>query len=86
MSIWEKAVVDAVLRRQWLNQILSWCIRGSVNKVVYSRDEVISFVVDDILANKDMRESIPEASIVLQMLKDDVTAKEIEVYLRKALK
>lgn len=78
-------VCNAVVRRQWLNQILSWCIRGSINKVEYSRDEIISIIVNEILINRDLVDTIPEATKVLQMFRDGLSAAIIEKYLRMVL-
>jgi len=70
-----------ILRRQWLNQVLSWCIRGSIGGVEYTREQQQGFIEKDPLAI----ERIPEASILLQMFKTGKTTKEIETYLRHVL-
>lgn len=71
-----------IIRRQWLNQALSWCIRGSVEGVTYTREQIQDIIEDDKIA----AERIPEASILLQMFKTGKATKVIEVYLRQILK
>ena len=64
-----------------MNQVLSWCIRGSIGGTEYTREQQQDLIEKDPLAI----ERIPEASVLLQMFKTGKTVKEIETYLRQVL-
>lgn len=70
-----------VTRRMWLNQILSWCIRGSIKNVKYSRGELIELIKQDEGALRE----IPEREFIFDMLQMDVAKVVIELFIRKAL-
>ena len=72
----------AVCRRLWLNQILSWCIRGSVKGVEYTREQIYDLCSQD----EDARANIPEFNDVCYLLNTDCSVKDIEKWLRIALK
>lgn len=70
-----------ILRRQWLNQILGWCIRGSVGGVTYSREELFPLISED----KDAAQNVPEHSEVVRLFESGATPKEIDIYIRSVL-
>lgn len=75
-----------IVRRQWLNQVLSWCIRGSVRDVTYSREQILSIIEKDLQEGKDIVTAIPEATIIRDMFKYDWPVKEIEGHIRFVLR
>lgn len=75
-----------VLRRQWLNQVLSWCIRGTVGGVTYSREQTLAIIEKDLQEGEDIGATIPEATIIRDMFKYGRSVKEIEAHIRFVLR
>ena len=70
-----------VIRRRWLNQILSWCIRGWVDGEQYTREQIVKFIEEDAQALKN----VPEVVVLLRMFKIGMSEKSIGAYLREVI-
>lgn len=65
--------------------MLSWCIRGTVKGVVYTRKQVLRHIEED-LQQEDAVVIVSEAPEIHQMFKTGKATKVIEEYIRQVLR
>lgn len=53
--------------------------------VAYTREQVLSFIEQDVLTDEDVLITCPEVSTILQMFKTDKATKVVEEYIRQVL-